>query len=195
MVSWWSRRPWSRNPLMRPSDRWESALWGLVVAVVLVAIPLAGAVGTASYSAAGERLRDERARLTSVTATVRETPARSVTIGPRGYAVERYTARVEWSEAGRDGTAVVDTAASTSAGDSLVVWLSGDGQPVSAPAGSGTAVWSGISAGVVTLSATVGGALVIAWGARQLLDQRRRAAWAREWERFDHATGKEAPEH
>ncbi len=177
---------------MRPSDRGESALWVLLVAVVLAAIPLAGAVGTASYSAAEERLRDERARLTSVTATVWETPARSVTIGPRGYAVERYTARVGWSEAGHGGTAVVDTSASASAGDSLVVWLSGDGQPVPAPAGPGTAVSAGISAGVVTLSATVGGALVIAWGARQLLDRRRHAAWASEWERFDHTTGKES---
>lgn len=176
---------------MRPSDRWESALWLLVTAVVLVAIPLAGAVGTASYSAAGERLREERARLTSVTATVRETPSRSVTIGPRGYAVERHTARVAWSEAGRGGTAVVDTPASASAGDSLVIWLSGDGRPVSAPAGPSAAVSAGISAGVVMLSATVGGALAIAWGAGRLLQSRRRAAWAREWERFDHATGKE----
>ncbi|WP_435829609.1 Rv1733c family protein [Nocardia neocaledoniensis] len=187
MSRWWSRRPWSRNPLMRPSDRWESALWLLLAAVVLMAIPVAGAVGTASYSAAGERLRHERAHLTSVTATIRENPVRSVTIGARGYAVERYTARVAWSAAGRDGTAVVDTSASASAGDSMVVWLSGDGRPVSAPAGPGATVSAGISAGVVTLCTTVGGALVIAWGARQLLDRRRGAAWSREWERIDRA--------
>lgn len=73
---------------MRPSDRFESSLWLLVMVMLLVAIPVAGAIGTSSYSAVGERIRAERSLLTAVTATVRESPARSTIIGPRGYAVE-----------------------------------------------------------------------------------------------------------
>ncbi|MFD6463900.1 hypothetical protein ACFWFG_38600, partial [Streptomyces roseolus] len=45
----WQLRPWNSNPLMRGSDRCETLVRMLAALAVLVAVPLAGAAGTASY--------------------------------------------------------------------------------------------------------------------------------------------------
>lgn len=146
-VRLWRRRPWSSTPLMRPSDRCEVMLWLVVVVVVLAAIPVAGTVGSAAYVAAGERIRAANSGKPSAVATVLESPTRTVSVSQRGVGTERYSAPVTWSSDGRSGTATVETTASAAAGNSVSVWLSGDGRPTGAPQNSSTAAAAGIGAG------------------------------------------------
>ncbi|MGS2811430.1 Rv1733c family protein [Nocardia sp. MW-W600-9] len=183
-VRWWRRRPWSSNPLMRPSDRWEVILWMVVVLVVLAAIPVAGAVGSAAYVDAGDRIRTENIGKVPAMAMVLESPTRTAAVSPRGIVTERYSAPATWSTDGRSGTAIVETDASVAAGDTVPMWLSGDGLPTSAPQSPSAAVAAGIGAGLVLLCEIAAGVLAFAWIVSWLLVRQHRAGWAREWDRI-----------
>lgn len=183
-VRLWRRRPWSSNPLMRPSDRWEVMLWMVVVVVVLAAIPVAGAVGSAAYVDAGDRIKAENIGKVRALAMVLASPTRTAAVSPRGVGTERFSAPVTWSHSGRSGTAVVETDASVAAGDTVPMWVSGDGLPTGAPQSPSAAVAAGTGAGLVLLceisAGVLGFALVVSW----LLARQHRAGWTREWERI-----------
>lgn len=55
VVRWWRLRPWSPNPLIRGSDRIETVAVIVMVAVVVLLVPIAGAIGTVSYAQLTER--------------------------------------------------------------------------------------------------------------------------------------------
>jgi hypothetical protein len=47
---WWRLRPWNRNHLMRRTDRYEGLLVLAAATLVLLLIPIAAAVGTATHT-------------------------------------------------------------------------------------------------------------------------------------------------
>ncbi|MEV6426385.1 hypothetical protein [Nocardia sp. NPDC051463] len=169
---WWLR-PWNTNPLMRASDRIEAAVRIIVVAAVLTAVPVAGALGTAAYTADAARIRAERETRTVVTAVVTEQPART--------SEHDVQAAVQWLANGRSGAATVSVPRLARSGDRIAVWLGPDGAPTSRPRDPAAAPMTGIGVGVVLLVGVCfcGGCLV--QGTAWLLDRRRSVRCDRQW--------------
>ena len=67
---WWILRLLGRNPLLRTADRIEALVIVSAAVVSLLAIPVAGAVGTATYDARHSLYTKEAQMRHSVTATV-----------------------------------------------------------------------------------------------------------------------------
>lgn len=173
VVRWWSTQPWSPNPLLRKSDRLEAGLRILAVAAVLVAVPVAGALGTAAYTESAAQIRAESATKHSVTAVLTEDPAKS--------AAHEYQARVEWDDSGRLGAEVVTVRRGLRAGDHATVWLGSDGAPTTEPRKPAAAAMAGIGVGVVVLVGTWFAGWCLVHGVGRLLDRHRDARWAHEW--------------
>ncbi|WP_194814206.1 hypothetical protein [Nocardia sp. XZ_19_385] len=188
----WQLRPWNTSPLMRASDRWEALVWILAVIAVLAAVPMAGAIGTASYTAAAARIDAENAAKVAVTATLTEEPQQVAAAMNRNTAtLDIYTAPVRWTWQDRSGTATVNVPGGAAPGDQVRVWLGPDGNPAPGPLPSSAAATEGIGVALTVLSAIWGSALagvcVTAW----LLSTRRAAHWEREWLEIDHRIGGE----
>lgn len=190
-VRLWRRRPWSANPLMRGSDRLESAVWMVVVVVMLAVIPIAGAAGTAEYTSAAERIRVENATKVSVTATVLEEPKQIAGTEPEQAMSGRFEAPARWVREGRERTATIEVPLATKPGDRLPVWIGGDGGPTTPPQPSTAAASSATAVAVALLAEVWVGAVVLAWLAGALLNVRRRMRWGREWRLITGPMGKE----
>lgn len=169
---WWLRL-WRPNPLLRPLDRIEAVLRIIVVVAVLVAIPVAGTLGTTAYTGAAARIRTENAAKSAVSAVITEEP--------QLMSSHLLEARVQWLRDGRPGTATVRVRGSAAIGDHVTVWLGPEGAPTGPPQPSNVAAMTGIGVGVVVLSGT----WVVAWlllqGTVWLLERRRRMQWDQQW--------------
>ncbi|WP_455566898.1 hypothetical protein [Rhodococcus koreensis] len=71
-IRWWRLRPWSRNHLMRPSDRYEATLMLLTSVLVLLLIPVAAAFGTATHTRLEHQTHTLRAAVHQVPAVLLE---------------------------------------------------------------------------------------------------------------------------
>ncbi|WP_433663229.1 Rv1733c family protein [Nocardia sp. CA-128927] len=173
VICWWSRQPWSPNPLLRTSDRFEALLRLVAVLAVVVAVPVAGALGTAAYTESAAQIRAENATKHSVIAVLIEESAKS--------AVHEFQANVRWDDNGRPGTAVVPVRRGLQAGDHVTVWLGPDGAPTTELRPTTAAAMTGIGVGVVTFVGTWFTSWCLVRGTGWLLDARRNARWAHEW--------------
>jgi len=79
----------------------------------LLAVPVAGALGTSAYTESAAHVRAEQAAKHSVSAVLTEDSAKSP--------ADEYRARVRWDDTGRFGTAVVTVRRGTQAGDQVTV--------------------------------------------------------------------------
>ncbi|MFE3257987.1 hypothetical protein ACFXPS_00330 [Nocardia sp. NPDC059091] len=174
--------PWSRNRLMRSSDRLQAA-WRMVAVLVAVAsIPLAVVVGISAAATTGAHIRAENAAKTAVTATVVSDPLRiAVPVGPGVVASGPPQATVAWNFHGRNDIAVVVVPNSAKRGSTVTQWLDSSGRATTAPRPTSDAVVQGIDTAVLTVIATCCGATVLVWCADRILLHRHHAAWAREW--------------
>ncbi|MFC9439602.1 hypothetical protein [Nocardia sp. NPDC057030] len=183
VIRWWSTQPWSPNPLLRKSDRLEAVVRLLAVAAVLVAVPVAGALGTAAYTESAARIGAEHAARHSVTAVLTEDPVRS--------AGQEYRARVRWDDNGRSGTEVVAVRRGMVAGDHATVWLGADGAVTAEPRRPAAAAMVGIGVGVVVLGGTWFTGWCLVHGAGWLLDRHRDGRWAHEWRQLSRPIGED----
>ncbi len=74
-VRWWRLGPWSRNHLMRPSDRYEATIILIILltaAVVLLLIPVAAAFGTSTQTRLEQQTHTLRAGVRPVPAVLLE---------------------------------------------------------------------------------------------------------------------------
>ncbi|RDI68274.1 Rv1733c family protein [Nocardia pseudobrasiliensis] len=180
--SWWARllwraQPWDRNPLMRSSDRFEGIVRVAAVLIIMAAVPIAGAVGTAGYTASAEHIRQDNAGKTAIRATVVADPEKRT-----GSGTTRFDAAVSWDQARGAGRATVAVSSATKRGDGVTVWLGPDGRPVEPPVAPGVAVTNAIAMGLGLLAgvclAAAGVVEAVQWGCRR----RHSAEWAREWQ-------------
>ncbi|MFI7670647.1 hypothetical protein [Nocardia sp. NPDC049526] len=169
-------RIWSPNPLLRPSDRLEAVLRLMVAFAVLVAIPVAAALGTDAYADARTRTED----------TAKSVVSAVITAEPERTPSHLLEAPVQWIQNGRPGTATVRVSRDAGAGDRVTVWLGATGAPTAVPRRPGTAAMTGIGVGVVVLNGT----WVVAWlllqGSTRVLARHHRAQWDRHWQKLDH---------
>ncbi|MFX0577860.1 hypothetical protein [Nocardia nepalensis] len=189
---WWRRRPWRSTPLMRGSDRIEALVWLIAVIVMLVAVPVAGAAGTAGYTAAASRIRVENATKVSVPASITAAPERIVTVDAYGAATERFEATVRWNQGGRAGTTTTGVSGKSAPGDEVRVWLDADGKATTPPVRPVNAANSGVGIGLTVLVTIWGGALVSGFGVGRLLRARRYAALDREWRGMSRPVGQDS---
>ncbi|BCK56031.1 Rv1733c family protein [Nocardia wallacei] len=177
---WWRTAPWSRNPLLRVSDRFESGVRVMAIVVALGAVPVCGAIGTAGYTDAQAEIRADNAAKTQVTATITDEPVRvSAIVNDTGD--NRYETVVRWSEGGETGQASTDVDPTARPGDHVTLWVGRDGRPTNPPVPVGTAAWRGIGLALGFLVEIGTCIAVMVWLTTWLVDRCHRAQWAREW--------------
>ncbi|MGW4351890.1 Rv1733c family protein [Nocardia sp. NPDC004582] len=174
----WRLRPWNSNPLMRATDRWETLARLLVLALMLLAVPVAAAVGTATYSSSAERISTENAAKTEVLATVLTEPKQTVAAGPAQAA--HYEVQIQWKHDGSLGKGTVEVRRDTKVGSTVQTWLGADGLPGDPPREPGSAVLNGIGTAVALLVGMGCALLAVLWCVTQLLDRVHAVRWEAE---------------
>jgi len=98
-IRWWRLRPWNRNHLMRRTDRYEALLILAATIVVLLLIPVAAAVGTATHTRLEHQTQALRASIQQVPAVLLEDthPTPDTSAGALRAAGNQNTARARWS--------------------------------------------------------------------------------------------------
>jgi hypothetical protein len=172
---WWTQ-VFRRNPLVRRSDRIEALVFSFAVLFTVVAIPIAGAIGTFVHDARTRVYAEEALTRHQVTATAVE-PGVIVVQPPRGVS---FTARAKWSASGRDRSGVVNWSDQAEIGDQQAIWVNDAGENVGPPTppsrADGDAVAIAISLWFGVACASAGLMYVV----RRWLDRWRYAEWDRE---------------
>jgi hypothetical protein len=161
----WLAVPFSRNPLVRPSDRIEALALTLVMVVSLLSIPIGAAVGTAVYDSRSRIYAEQAKTRITVTATVIDVPARSDTT--------RVHAR--WVAAGSEHTGAIKARSVLKPGDSIDIPVTSDGS-YAGPPGMSAATEAVAVALAIWLNAT-GLAAALFAGTRAILNRARHASW------------------
>ena len=164
------------NPVRRTSDRAEAAVLATLLAVFLIAAPLAAMAAGRWAAAAGARAERASHSRYQVRAVVVEDSRY------QGYGYGTPLVRAEWTT--RDGaTHTGEVAAPPGArrGTTMRIWTDPAGHPTGPPLQPG-AVTSPAALATVAAPFVVALALVsLAMIAHQVLERRRLAAWAADW--------------
>lgn len=161
----WLRVLFSRNPLIRVSDRLEAFALVLTFAVSLLAAPAAGAIGTAVYGSRTQFHAAQAQGRTEVTATVLDAPARS----------DLTQVHARWFAAGVEHTGKVHARTAPKPGETVEISVNRDGSYAGAPQMSAAreAVFAALA---VWLNVTVAAGLIFI-GVRKLLRRSRYDSW------------------
>ncbi|MFC9552539.1 hypothetical protein ACFTWF_16995 [Rhodococcus sp. NPDC056960] len=188
-VRWWRLAPWSGNPLMRRSDRIESTIVLVVVVVALMVVPVAGAVGTATYTRLTERAHQVAGSGRQVPAVLlddpRPPPGEIPMRGPAG----RDQAPARWVLEGTEHTGVVETDIGARAGQTVTVWVDADGNFMQPPNSGTESGIEAISAAIMFLILGITGCGLLLAGTHGALARYRRSRWQREWQSLGHRPG------
>lgn len=168
----WLLRAFGRNPLVRSSDRWEAIITALTVVVVILMLPVAGAVGTAVYYSEAVSYARAAATYHSVAA---EVTADSAGVS-EPYVVGTLTP-IRWIVDGQLRTDVVHSRHWYAAGGSMPIWVDDRGMRVAGPPNRIDPALTAVGAALVVCAAAIvaGAALLVVVRCR--LDRRRYAAW------------------
>lgn len=173
--------PWSRNRLMRRSDRIEGVLRLFLLLVLLAAIPIGVCCGSAAAAHAAARIAAQNSGKSSVTATIAADPI--VLPADQRVPVVAPAAAVTWTVNGHPYSATIDVPAGAKKGDTVRIWVDRTGHQTWPPRSVHDARTHGIEIGMLILAALCGGALILFRAAGWLLARRRSAAWDRDWSR------------
>lgn len=181
--------PWSRNPLLRPSDRLQAGVRILAAVLILAAVPVCCSIGTAQYTQTLTRIKSDNAAQTAMTATLSADPVETIDSGgthdSRVASDHEWQAPVVWTDHGKRGSAKVTVASTARRGERIQIWLGPDGRPSAGPLPTSAAAFRGVGSAVTMLFAVVSGVMFSTWGLGQLLDRRRSARWEAEWRLVD----------
>ncbi|WP_439657903.1 Rv1733c family protein [Lentzea sp. HUAS TT2] len=174
-----------RNSLATAGDRVEGAVLVVVVAVVLLALPISGAVGSEYYAAQSIQSAGERQTRQQVAAVLLEdAPPVSGFVDPDGP-VESALVFATWrGPDGKQRQGAVRAAHGRKAGGTVPIWVDQDGVPAGAALTTGGAVVKAVVLAVV-LWAGVSAVMLALFLAVRCTHKRLRARrWAVEWERI-----------
>ncbi|WP_425295071.1 Rv1733c family protein [Nocardia cyriacigeorgica] len=177
----WRMRPWNTNPLMHAHMRFETLAVALLLLASIIAVPIAGAVGTAAYSGMRTRILTDNATKILASVTIADDPVHL-------KSERRFQATVRWYQDGQDNTLIAPVPHTAERGQQVTVWIGADGTPVDPPRQTSDAVLDGLGAGIAVLCGTWFTATLLIWCGRLLGDHRRRTAWAAEWQQLNHPT-------
>lgn len=167
-----------RNPLRRASDRAETVLLTLLVAVFLVGAPLVAQASAARVHATAERTAlAQQASRHQVTATVEEAP-----LVPPDSGNVNTAAEVRWTAAnGNAETGWTSVPFGTQVGAKVLVWATQGGQLTSPPMLGSQVKDLTILAGAAGASAVAALLALCGLLVRWSLNRRRMAAWDVDW--------------
>ena len=171
---WRVGRIFSRNPLIRRSDRIEALVTLIAQAVFLVTIPLAGIAGAAVYGARESCYAHEAHDRHTVMAMVTEVSGTGID------GADPSLVQARWPGADGERTRPLRVVSPAKVGDRIQIWVNANGDPVAAP----TPTWRAVTDAVATVEASlllVGfGLLTLVAGVRSRLDHALDAEWERE---------------
>jgi len=170
----WMRRLLAGNAVVRTSDRVEAVAMFLALLFSILAVPVAGAAGTAVYDNRIHVFADERMARHEVEATA--THDSSVTALPYQFS---YVSEVRWEFAGQIHAGVASTRSRMKVGDQTSVWVDAAGEFASPPQGDKDAAAEAVMAALGLWVAMAGAATAAYALLRAHLNHLRHAAWDR----------------
>jgi hypothetical protein len=186
-MRWWRLRPWNRNNLMRRTDRYEALLVLAAATLVLLLIPLAAAIGTATHTRLEQQTQVLRASVQQVPAVLLEDthPTPDTSGGELRAAGNQNTARAQWSTPQGQRTEVVPTETPAKAGHTVTISIGADGNPVGPLPGSGENTVVAVAAAIGIWALAAGAVLLPTALTRTLIHRNRLRHLAHEWKQFD----------
>ncbi len=170
----WIVRLIGRHPLVRTSDRTEARFVLLAVVVAVLAIPLAGAVGTSVHDVRAKFYAEQAASRHTVTATAME----DTTTVVRPDAVS-FDVRARWNAAGTSHIDTITWPKRAKAGDQEAIWVDAHGRQAPDPAAPGRAGLDATGAAVLLWLVVAAAIVTFGYALRSRLDKARFAAWDR----------------
>ncbi len=187
-IRWWRLRPWSRNQLMRASDRFEAMIVLLTAAVVLLLIPVAAAFGTATHTRLEHQTEALRAGMHQVPAVLLE----DTYLAPRDPPSTRFVPSAPRTPPGPAGPHPTGNAPEPSpptppakAGQTVTISVDADGNLTGPIPDSRENDVVAVTAACGVWALTAGTVLLIAALAHRLFHRNRLRRWAHEWKQFD----------
>ncbi|WP_199432271.1 Rv1733c family protein [Qaidamihabitans albus] len=179
---WWRLLRPGRNPLARPSDRFEARLLVVLVLLALLAIPVAAAIGSETYTSRLDAARAESASREQVTAELLADALMSM--GAPAARPPHVPARWTLPD-GTEHTGQVPAYSGATEGTEVTVWVDRSGAVTGAPTTTAGAAFEGVGAGLtIWLGFTV--LCGVVFGVARLLVTRSHAQrWAQEWARVE----------
>lgn len=174
-VPWTGFRLFSRNPLVRASDRIDAAVVTLATFVVIVAAACAGALGTMVYDARSHMYAEQLQTRHPVVAIAVEDS--NMTISSQGVA---YAVYARWQFNGTDHAAELTWSSAVEASDPLQIWVDADGNRVGPPLPTSRAGNDAVTVAVVTWLSVVAAAVSAVAAVRTRTGRVRDAQWERE---------------
>ncbi|MER7251172.1 hypothetical protein [Kribbella sp. NPDC000426] len=173
------RLSFGHNPLRRRVDRIEAAFLLVAIAVGLLMIPAAAALGTALHDHAEQSAAVERASVHQVRARTLEGTANAV---PSTLGLSTTPVRVRWQDpSGASHEGKADVLLGTPVNAEVTIWIDRAGAMTGPPPTSGDSNALG-TAFALTLPLLAWPAIFLAFRlARRSLDRYRADQWAREW--------------
>lgn len=127
-MTWPGLRIFSRNPLVRASDRIEASVLAVAWLLVVVATACAGVLGTAVYDAKAQTFREQAQTRHAIVAT-------AVADSEPAVSRERtaFTVQAQWRLNGTDHADLLGWHNSVKAGEPLQIWVDDNGTRVEQP--------------------------------------------------------------
>jgi hypothetical protein len=174
---WRSMRLFGRNPLIRAGDRVEALVVVFAVVVVLLAAPIAAAVGTAVYDSRSHLYAQQAQNSHVVTAVVTDHK-----VTHRKALGQTVTVLARWFAAGTEHTGSVSAPPGVKTGDSIDIWVAEDGSHVGPPLR--TALDAAVAAAeAIWFGAAIAAAALVA-GTRTFLNRARHARWQKDFDKL-----------
>jgi hypothetical protein len=174
-MTWPGLRALSRNPLVRASDRIESAVVVLAALVVLLAAAAAGAAGTMVYGAQTQMYARQAQTRHAIVATA---VADSQTVTTAQTVITTVYAR--WQHNGSDQTAEIACNKPVAAGKQLGIWVDDRGNRVGRPVPASRAAAQAVAVAAIAWLGTVLAVAHAVSVVRTRTSRLRDAQWDRE---------------
>jgi hypothetical protein len=187
---WWLARLLGRNPLLRTADRIEALVIVCAAMVSLLAIPVAGTVGTATYDARHRVYVHEAQTRHLVTATVTDTGV-SDTGAVDAPAAATISVEVAWQDGNGNRTGRIERTDPVKIGDRVQMWVDDSGNQTLPPTPMSRAAREAILLGFAMWYGVVIPAALLVTVARNRLNRVRYAEWDREIESFADDGGRD----
>lgn len=162
-------RLFRRNPLVRTSDRIEALVVALAVMVSLLAVPVAGAVGTGVHDSRRDVYAQQHQTRHLVTATITADQDHSRT--------STATMAARWSAAGSEHSGPVTAQSESEPGDEIAIWVDDKGALTDAPTSTTRAGVDAVTAALFMWAAVTSAAAILLTGTRAVCNRIRASSW------------------
>ena len=171
---WWVH-VFGRSPLVRRSDRIAALVLVFAVMLTVLAVPIAGAIGTLVHDARARMYAEEAQTRHEVVATATE----DGTIVPQLRNLA-FAAEAAWTDSGIAHSGTVAWPGLAKVGDQQHIWVNNKGEVVGQPSSPSRADRDAVAVALAVWLGVAGASAALVCLVRRGLDQRRYAEWDRE---------------